>query len=91
MILDAENAEASAKAMIEALLPPIQGLMGHMPDPKDQLTFFFFLFGGLMGICTASTTPLATQVILSDLLKQHIAADQGGNFSGEGQAPSAPH
>jgi hypothetical protein len=88
-VLDLEDAEGSAKAMIDALMIPIKGYMEKMDDPQKQLTFFFFIFGGLMGMCTAATTPLATQAILSDLLKQHIEADQNGNF--DGQAPSATH
>jgi len=88
-VLDIEDAEASAKGLVDALIGPIRAYMEKMDDPQKQLTFFFFVFGGLMGMCTAATTPLATQAILADLLKQHIQADQSGSFD---QAPSsAPH
>jgi len=88
-VMDIDDPEGSARALIEALIIPIKGYMDKMDDPQKQLTFFFFVFGGLMGMCTLATTPLATQAILSELLKQHIEADQSGNF--DGQAQSASH
>ena len=88
--IDPNNSEATAKSLCMALINPLKSLMDQLDDPNDRIAFWFFLFGGLMGMSSAAMTPLATQAILTDLLKQHIQAEANGEFAVADEPANSP-